>query len=316
MAKKSNGTQEGNSTLAHDQEDIVTPFVLHDVRITSENMPQVEHVESHGDKWAAVFPDLGMFVPSLPQIINEAKSKDSWFWRDPGSDAFTAFMLWPDFIPPGIGSIIEHEAESDQNVYATSYPVLEGVPAELSVTGTYQWENGLEGELTAIVEEEREISFFDCFYFKTKGAYPTDRPQMFKLAALAFLLEPAQDSSVSICEGEFYEAQRQEFLEENPDKTAADFPQEITISFRGARLLIPRVYASEYEFRTTVLSVETVAFEETKFYRFQVKLCQEGNGFPCFLYASEHVLNGYMPAAGDDVQGVFWLSGYRADELD
>ena len=315
MAKKSDRTQEGNSTPAHDQEDIDTPFVLHNVRITSESMPHVEHVESHGDKWAAVFTDLSMFVPRLPQIINEAKSKDSWFWRDPGSDAFAAFMLWPNFSPPGIGSIIEHEAESDQNVYATSYPVLEGIPVKLSVTGTYQWENGLEGELTAVVEEEREISFFDCFYFKTKGAYPTDRPQMFKLAALALLLEPAKDSSVSIREGEFYEAQRQEFLEDNPDKTAADFPKEITISFRNARLLIPRVYASEYEFRTAILSVETVTIKETMLYRFLVKLCPEGNGFPCFLYASEHVLNGYLPAVGDDVQGVLWLSGYSADEL-
>lgn len=314
MTKKQ--TPPDLTEIEHGDEHHHTPFVLHNVRISPEDMPSVEHIETHGDKWDMLFAEgVEKLVPMLPQIIQESASHEAWVCKDAASDAFAAFMLWPVASPPGIGSIIEHEAGSNTNEYATSYPVLEGADVLLRIKDVYTWENKLEGEVTAVALDEREITFFDCFYFKYGGTYHADDQLTFKLSALAYTLEPATDQGALIREGAFYDSQKQQFFEENPDAAPEDFPDGIAISFRGARLLIPREYASVYEFRVPILSVESFHLADELIYKLRVILCGEDDGLPCFLYVAAHKLGEYTPAAGDDIQGVCWLSGYLADEF-
>ena len=113
-------------------------------------------------------------------------------------------------------------------------------------------------------------------------------------------------------EGPLYEKQLEKFLSENPSKTKEDFPFAF-ISFTNRVIFIPSIHVPVFKFRCPVLSVFKTSFLDHVIYKLYVPLVGEGDdAVYCNLYVSEHLLNGYIPHEGDDIEGVLWMNGHIA----
>jgi hypothetical protein len=193
----------------------------------------------------------------------------------------------------------------------SAYPLLEGIPAQLTIDKTHTWTNGVEGVVAAhMAESGLPISFFAPFYLRDFADLTIyGGTKAVNLAALAFKLRQAGSQEFSVCEGPFYEDRLQAFLEENPEKNKADFTPPV-VSYRGAKILLPSKYSTEWQFRCPVLAVEEVLFMDIKVYKLAVEFIGlDDDVMRGYLYASERILNGYVPEVGHDVEGRLWMTG-------
>jgi hypothetical protein len=78
--------------------------------------------------------------------------------------------------------------------------------------------------------------------------------------------------------------------------------------------MFPAHYSCEWQFRLPVLAVEEVLFMEIKLYKLTVDFVGvDDEVLSGYLYASEKILNGYVPLPGHEVEGVMWVTGSLAD---
>ncbi|MDR1656024.1 MAG: hypothetical protein LBT47_00500 [Deltaproteobacteria bacterium] len=274
------------------------------------------HYEGHANIWEAILGDSGLLVKLLPHIVSQANMRPDWMCEEQNSDGFNFLLFWPTLTPPGIAALIRHQAGSETNECETSYPVLEGALVDLRLESVYPWLNGLEGEICGRTACGQMISFFDCFYFKNKSQYFLDAIIPFRLFGIAFSLGVPEEQSLVSSEGRYYERQKSKFLKENPGQGPEDF-QNPSLSLVGSKILFPSEYCSIYNFRTPIKSVVSVKIAGLTLYKLGVILGGlDDDELPCELYASEHVLNGYSPKTGDDIQGVLRLAGYIASEFE
>ena len=155
------------------------------------------------------------------------------------------------------------------------YPVLRGSALRLRVSHVHEWAMPVqaEAEIYAECPATGPVTFFDPFY-------PRDRE------ALAALRENGGEAEFRLAAW----AYRLSCAGEKP-----------------APALRPHQVASEFLFRFTVQAVEPTAFCGYPVWRLTVELVE---GVPLFLYAPERALGGFIPQAGDEVEGQLWLCGY------
>lgn len=268
-----------------------------------------EHFEGLGDTWHALFGKNNSIEPLLPTVVNEGKLfPDCQATYQNG--AISALLQYPEQAPFRIGALVVKTPESEGMKLWSCCPVMEGLPNRLVIGKTHTWENHVEGVVAAKeADGGSPVTFFAPFYFRDKDIFASGGEQTISLAALALSLGKAELQEFTVDEGPLYESRLQEFLEENPGKSQADFTTPV-VSMRGCRILMPSKYVPEWQFRCPVLNVETISLFGHTIHKMQVIFVgmddQEISGY---LYASEHVLNGYVPQAGDDIQGVLWMSG-------
>lgn len=175
---------------------------------------------------------------------------------------------------------------------ATAYPALSGVEHDVTVEEVLEWHTGLEAQVEGTLGPA-SLALFDTRYFARRD-YEPGRTYPFSVAALAYDLFPAEDETLEGPNGEKL----------STGEMAGYFPFE-----RGD--------VDDVVFQTTVKDVETFAFDGRPGYRLVVPLFrteEEDGSFTdvdVALYAGERVLDDYVPAAGDAVQGVAWLQGHR-----
>lgn len=269
-----------------------------------------EHFEGLGAAWSAIFGNsddltnyLGDIVSSANVIaqskaIFEGVERDVMLTKNPVDGSITA------------GSLTALISEEKQLLFISAYPIFEGIPNRLTITATHTWENGIEGEVAAGVDSGASIQFFDPFYFKDRISFVEETKHTVSLAALALKISKAEHKEITINSGPFFEDRLKNFLMENPSKTEADFDAPVVV-MDGSRILFPTNYISEFGFQCPVLSVEEISFFNIRFYKMYVEFVgMDEDIINGYLYASERILNGYIPEAGHDVQGVLWMTGY------
>lgn len=75
--------------------------------------------------------------------------------------------------------------------------------------------------------------------------------------------------------------------------------------------MLPSHYACEYQFRCPVLHVERIEFFARTIFQLRVQFVGEDHELvEGMLYVPESILEGYVPKAGDDVEGEYWMTGY------
>ena len=203
------------------------------------------------------------------------------------------------------------EKKEDVLEFITGYPVMKGYPNEVTIQGYHTWASGCEGVLTADYYNT-SMAWFDPFYLYTKHTKPMHKKMQVFFSGLALNLKKSEPNMLTIDQGALFELQLQEFLEKNPNKTAADMPP-VQIDIGKGRVFLPTAYVSEYEYQAKINRVTTCHLEDKKVYKMEVEVIQmreENSSFILNLYAFEHILNGYRPRKGDYVRGLLWLQGY------
>jgi len=277
---------------------------------TDDGFMGAEHFEGMGNVWSALLGEDQSFTDVLPTVISEGKTHPI---RDNGG-INVVLVQYPEENRVRAGVLLVTQPDNKNWEVWSAYPLFEGRPSALTIIQKHTWTNGVEGVVAAeLAGRGAPISFFAPFYLRDFAGLAMESEKVVNLGALAFSLRQAEHQEYTIDKGPFFEDRLKAFLEEDPDKTESDFSAPI-VSMKGAKVLLPAHYSCEWQFRFPVLAVEEVVFMEIKLYKLAVDFIGvDDEVISGYLYASEKILNGYVPLPGHEVEGVMWVTGSLAD---
>lgn len=273
-----------------------------------------EHFEGLGNVWHAIFGENDSIAPRLPMVLEQGKMLENCHvvYED---NTLVALIQYSESADMRAGALVVKTPDSGQTELWSCFPIMQGLPNRLKIRKSHPWGNGVEG----VVAAERAgdgppVTFFAPFYFREFASFTPGAERTIRLAALALSCEKAELQEFAVDKGAFYEIQRKRFLEENPDKTEKDFSAPV-VSMRGSRLLFPRTYACEWEYRCPILAVEQIRFFERLIYKLRVVFVgMDEEELSGYLYVPEYMLKGSVPQVGDDIQGILWMTGSLKSE--
>jgi hypothetical protein len=209
--------------------------------------------------------------------------------------------------------LVVSNALSESREFFSAYPVaLDGIRHTLELDRFAPWPYGIEAWAYGNVTQGGiPLCFFDTQYYAGSAAYQPGQMLEVSLAAWAYTLQPISLRKFEIKEGPLWEMTRQRRLDDGESEEAA--AQAVDIHMTGASIFLPRfgkVAPDEAEYQGVISTVDTIAHDGQLVYRLEMVVARpDDDAFKLAVYASEHVLDGYVPRLGEDVQGVLWLQG-------
>ena len=266
----------------------------------------IKHFEAHGDRWFSLDKDSAKAMTTvIGTIVGEENTQNMRIEKLPG--CASSLMIVGD--APAVPCAVLRPEGKDLHLQSF-YPVLQGIPNLLEIEHLHSWNmvRGAEGDVYAVFDNKVSLCFFDPMW-------GIDAPQLaegmechFELAAWVYSLHKAEHKEIIV----------------KPDSPSYEdlclslngitLGDPITFSTRGLRALLPTDFACEYNFQAPVLSVEECVFCGYSMLRLKVELVGNEKILTAWIYASRHILKGYVPIPGDDVTGMLWLTGYICPE--
>jgi hypothetical protein len=300
--------------------------LIEDGHCLNEGVDNFSNIETkgilmgHGDHWEAVEKDYSTFTAEmLPLICQKGKLI--------GENAFTHHI---DDIPNKAGrvfglryldsplnflALVVSGIEEGSNQLWSAYPVCaEGMKSRLVIDAVKAWDNaGIEGIIEASVPDGGMITFFDPYYFLNKDGYHLGEEVTVALGALAYTLQKAEQLEIEVHEGEMLEIHRKNLLEQDPTIDVSAITS-VPISLDGTSIYFPRG-EDDAELRFKVEQISPFKCAERSVMQITGTIMKPESGdVKINVYASEQVLNGYVPQIGDNVEAVVWMQGYRVKQ--
>lgn len=209
--------------------------------------------------------------------------------------------------------LVVSNAQSESHEFFSAYPVaLDGIRHTLELDHFAPWPYGIEAWAYGnVTKGGLPLCFFDTQYYAGSAAYQPGQMLEVSLAAWAYSLHPITLRKFEIKEGPLWQMERQRRLDEGDPEEDANLPVDIHMT--GASIFLPRfgkVAPDEAEYQGVISAVDTIAHDGQLVYRLEMVVARpDDDEFKLAVYASEHVLDSYVPRLGEDVQGVLWLQG-------
>jgi hypothetical protein len=175
-----------------------------------------------------------------------------------------------------------------------------------------EWCNPIEGIIHGSVMGVA-LAFFDTYFFKNRNVYQPGQSHRFKLAALAYALRKPERMSIEVNDGPMVEMARKRSRKEDPNIDVSSITS-VTLSLEGMCGIFPGETADDFDVRTVTEEVGYFEIEGIGVYRIVCTIAKpDDQHLKVILYASESVLNGYRPQAGDNLEEGIWLQGYLSE---
>lgn len=184
-------------------------------------------------------------------------------------------------------------------------PKLPGLVVEGEVLGTCRWENRVGGEV-ALAVGKADVTAVVLDFDRVEHLLQPGAKRHFRLSASVESLEIRDVKPIIVKKDPLFERQLEEFLEENPGKSADDFPP-IEISTEGMQVLFPKDYSSIFTIASPVLSLKRTMLFNREVVRLEVILHRtEDKEFRIYLYgAATKIPEGLEE--GSEILGVIRL---------
>lgn len=203
-------------------------------------------------------------------------------------------------------------ALEDSNQVISMYPVVkDGALFSLKITEIKEWNNGLEGWITAEFPDEKEITFFDADYGLNKDKYEIGKNYNFIIGALSYVATEPETKGFKL-EGQEaidFKAKTGEApdYDENGNVKPVEFSTENLCSFmQGFNA------PDEAEYITVVDEVKSAKALGNSFWKFNIiyrGFETEDILIPTFVLKNDK--NKKLNKASQ-IQGIVWLTGYLA----
>lgn len=274
-----------------------------------------EHFEGLGEVWGALLGQAPLIREHLATIGRDGVCHEYCSVLFQSADLTASLLQYPDNGRDIRAGMLLATPSGEKTSLVSCFPVMEGLPNPLRIRKSHTWSNGLEGVVAAErVHDGPPVTFFAPFFFRDEPRFAPEAEVMVSLAALAFSCRKAAMQSFSVEEGPWYEEELQRFLEKNPGKSEADFSAPV-VSMRGARILMPQHYACEWQYRCPVLDVARTEILGQPVHKLHVIFVgMDEDNLTGFLYVPDRLLDGYIPQAGDDIEGTLWMTGMLCEE--
>lgn len=275
----------------------------------------------HGDHWEAICSLEEYTSEKLGRDVREGELISSYDCVDVvgGTDRTEQLfcLRWGSGTLVHQVLVVSHSPDKSNHMFSAYPVVLDGHKIDVKISRVESWGYGIEGWIEGEVTNEGiPLAFFDTMYFAGSASLQEGDTVAYRLAGFAYSLQPIERHSFEIDEGPFWEKIRQERLDEGATEEEASRP--LTFLMAGSAIFLPGDgdRRDEAQFQGMIEAIEILEHDGQKIYRLEMVLMRPGDEeFRLPVYASEHVLRGYVPRLGEDVEGVLWLQGYRA-ELD
>lgn len=275
-----------------------------------------EHFEGLGDVWGALIGQASLIRDHLTELVRDGKCHERCTVHFTNVGITVRLVQYPDNGRDiRVGVLLAVPPSAEKTILVSCFPVMEGLPNPLRIRKSHAWSNALEGVVAAErVHDGPPVTFFAPFFFRDAPRFVPEAEVMVSLAALAFSCRKAVMQKFTVEEGPWYEEELQRFLEENPGKSEADFSAPV-VSMQGARILMPQPYACEWQYRCPVLDVARTEILGQPVYKLHVIFVGvDDDNLAGYLYVPERLLDGYIPQAGDDVEGSLWMTGMLCED--
>lgn len=273
---------------------------------------------TYGSQWSALLGD----TEQIPEILDEAIREGQCIWPkniyelpDAEGNVGVCRVLVIDH--PGDAVIqsrliCSRRENADHGNVEFGFPFLGGgMPNLLTIREIHEAGSALEAVLECSTPGGATIKLFDPYFQMLSDVYQVESTVEFVIAGLSYVLRKAEQESITITEGPMVELRRQDALKEDPDADVSAITS-VEICLKGCTMLIPREETGDAEIRATVLDITWHEVRGVRMAKITVLFRggQDSGGTVFPIYASEHVLNGYDPIPGDDIEGVVWMQGY------
>ena len=188
---------------------------------------------------------------------------------------------------------------------------MRGYPNILQIDEVSPWKSGVEGYVSASLEDGPSVDFLAPLFYREANNYHINIWVTVYLSALALEIQPAKEEVLTFSEGELYEMELKNFLQTNPGKTKKDFPH-ITVSTKNMTAFLPTGVASIYKYRTEILKALPMdPFEDIEMFNLLVLLTGKSpkDSLTVHLYVKKRDLQSYTPKEGDFIEGILWMFG-------
>jgi hypothetical protein len=270
----------------------------------------------HGGRWGVFAEDVSDVIAGhLPVLLQQGHMLSSAEVEVLGEDgaapvsARCVAIVHPD--DPGITlrtmALAVRVGDADSLEMWSAFPCcMRGDSCELTVVSVREDCRGIEGIVTAAVDDGPELTFFDPLFFTTTAYRPGARVRV-ALAALAYVAESAPDQAIQITDPEQIRAMLTGSGEDPAD------PSPLTIHTAGMSAWFPRDegLGDDGEFQSRIHEVHVTACLGMEVHVLGISLARLGDrDIRCRLYVPRSTLRGgFVPRVGDDVRGVAWLQG-------
>ena len=261
-----------------------------------------EHFESSGDILSALLGDDFDPTESLRPVIENAQIKDSDKDRCGGFVCFQESTVSEDQ-PHALVYCLMHP-QTKRLCFKYIDFEFSGSPCVAEVKATYKWEDGFIGEVSFDNEDwPYPTNCLVSDFYAQENKLQIGQKVKIELAAFAFKALKMEPKEFVINKGPNYEILKKEFLEENPNKSEADF-EAPRISTKGAVIVFPDNDTPFYKCVLPVLELtETIVLGQPT-YKIKTIFITEGvdteEDVLLTLYVPKRILKGTL-AVGDDL---------------
>jgi len=280
--------------------------------------------QGHGDHLDSFLEAISAeeLVEMLPDLFSKSEIVAATDGEIPCSvseehpDTMRYYLLQDSSLPLHLNMLVCGEPEGGNNELIAFYPEYDGAPVAVTLTQVHEWANGVEATIVGtICEGEYKIAFFDTRYAFNKDEYVLGETYYFRLAAMAFNAEVAQELTFQF-EGEDAVLLRERLGDEqgydedgNPEPMVFDTSQ--LVAFFPPYEAYPHVF----EFRSPVLGRAELETFSGKFHVLDIAITMLDDDITVVvpLIAKQSFFPDVVQE-GEPVQGVCWLHGYRHED--
>lgn len=271
------------------------------------------HFEGLGMPWAVLLGIPAQHVMSqvVATVLSAGGTRPSWSWKRSGEEYHV--MAWPKEEPVRAAVLVKGK-EKEKLRPADAFPLIQGLPNDLTVDSVHPWQQGCGANVAAYVDENyNPMWFYDPMYNRDQEDLTPGVKQTFLVGGIAFALKKALLDKLTITQGPYYEEYANAWLEEHPGSKRLDVPP-LQIDIAGKHIIMPGQNYCEYQMRTTVEEVEDHKLDKMDVKLIYVRFPFEDHD-PILLpiYASKAILKDYEPKTGDEIDAYVWLQGRILD---
>ena len=279
------------------------------------------HFEGLGMPWAVLLGanPANLMSQVIATVLNAGGTRPTWRWQNKDSENNVTdyvLMAWPKEEPVR-AAVLVAGPEGDKMHPVDAFPLLQGLPNDLTVAEVHPWKEGHGANVAAQVDEDHSpMWFYDPLYERDRQDLTEGVMQTFLVAGLAFSVRKALLDELTITQGPYYESHAAKWLEENPGKGRLDVPP-LKIPMAGRHLIFPGRSFGEYELRARIMQVEEHKLDKMPVWILYLEFpFEEHQPLILPVYAPKSVLKDYVPAAGDEIDAYVWLQGRVIDMED
>ena len=271
----------------------------------------------HGDHWGTLCEIDAYLCEKLPRDCREGKVVGQAPCMDVehGTERIeeVACLRWGSNCLASQVLLVSDSTNGSHYLFS-GYPVaLAGIVHRVTIEQVVPWQYGIEGWIHVPVTAAMvPFNFFDTMFFMHGDRLQRGQQVDFSLAGLAYQLRPIRVRSFKISDGPMWERERERRLDEGETPERAARPVELRMT--GAAIFLPceDEDCDEAQFQGVIEALDVFEHDGQKIYRMEIVVMRPGDDeLKLPVFASEWVLEGYVPRLGEDVEGAMWLQGRK-----